>query len=536
MYSEGFELPRDCKTLTYFLDLAASDLNPKGVIIVDRVGNEKWLTYAALRESALKMLSYLQKEGLKKGDYIVFQIKDIQLFITVFWACMYGGIVAVPIPMAGSSSLSEDNRKLKHVSELLGYENICYEEGTDENASDVLRMYKRSVCLRNIDLHDFVPAAPREIELTDMAYIQFSSGSTNAPKGVQLTHMNLIYNVLQIQKGGELTEGKFSGSWMPLTHDMGLAGFHIAMICSNINQLLMEPLTFIRSPLLFLQKVMRHKITHIGQPNFSINWIISRIKDKDAETLDLSSLLLVINGAEPINYSSILRFQEKFSRSGLRDNVMFPVYGMAEACLAVTFPEVRSRVSALTLSKDSNIINTVVSVGKVLPGMELIIVDDGNRILGHGEIGEILIKGPNVTSGYYKNDAANSALFYNGYLHTGDLGFIEHNNLYITGRKKDMFFINGQNYYLSDIDIALEEGGIKNAVAAFHDRDHSLYIFLKGRCDTDTFHICRRQIVEVILQQYSIHVKQVIAVQSIPKTTSGKIKRHELLNGYLEQK
>jgi acyl-CoA synthetase (AMP-forming)/AMP-acid ligase II len=345
-----------------------------------------------------------------------------------------------------------------------------------------------------------------------------------------------VNNVLQIKEGAAIHDKSFSGSWMPLTHDMGLVGFHITTLCSNINQLLMEPRAFIRNPKLFFQKVMLHRITHIGLPNFSLDWILKMVKDSDAEFMDLSSLCVILNGSEPINYELIQRFQDKFSKSGLKDNAMFPVYGMAEACVAVTFPEVNSSVRVCRPPVEANILNVVVSVGRPLSGMELTIVDNDNNTVRQNEIGEILIKGPNVTSGYYKNDNANKELFYNGYLRTGDLGFIRQNNLYITGRKKDVFFINGQNYYLNDIDVALKESGIKNAVSAYCDSDNSIYVFLKSSGNTDKFDFYKDEINKILLKKYNIQVKRVVAVSAIPKTTSGKIKRYSLLENYIKNK
>ncbi|RFZ76921.1 amino acid adenylation domain-containing protein [Lacrimispora amygdalina] len=503
------------------------------IVFADRKGTESRLKFKEIRKKAKQLGSVLLKMGLKKGDKLVFQISDPQSFIISFWACLYTGIIAVPVTTAAETKSANINKKLEAVLEKLDWPRLILEEELLCTLSEDVKARVNILIFENMKKQaesSNLLFCPEQITGEDTAYIQFSSGSTNSPKGVVLKHRNLIYNVEQIGSRLNLTEKDVSESWMPLTHDMGLVGFHITTFCKGMNQIIFSPMNFIKNPTYFYQKVKEYKTTIMGMPNFAFDWSVKMVKEKYMKTLDLSSIRAVLNGAEPININSIQRFNEKFAACGLDPNAMLPVYGMAEACIGVTIPHCGDKLVEIKKSPAEK--KGYVAVGEPLDGIDVKITDENEEILEDGQIGDILIHGPNLTCGYYDSALINEESFSNGYLKTGDMGFIKNGKLFITGRKKDMFFINGQNCYLSDLDILLSENGIKDCAAVYDDEENDLIVFVKHLGMGEKAHETERKIKEAVQRAFHISARHVLNVNNIPKTTSGKVQRYHLLNEY----
>ena len=503
------------------------------IVFADRKGVESRLRFKEIRKKAKQLGCVMLEMGMEKGDKLVFQISDPQSFIISFWACLYTGIIAVPVTTAAEIKTANINKKLEAVLEKLEWPRLILEEellctlGEDVKARGNILIYEE---MKKQAESSILLFCPEQITGEDTAYIQFSSGSTNSPKGVVLKHSNIIYNVEQIGRRLNLTEKDVSESWMPLTHDMGLVGFHITTFCRGMNQIILSPMNFIKNPTYFYQKVKEYKTTIMGMPNFAFDWSVKMVKEKHMRTLDLSSIRAVLNGAEPINIHSIKRFNERFAACGLDPNAMLPVYGMAEACIGVTIPHCGDRLVEVKKSPTEK--KGYVAVGEPLDGIDVKITDENEEILEDGQIGDILIHGPNLTCGYYDSALINEESFSNGYLKTGDMGFIKNGRLFITGRKKDMFFINGQNCYLSDLDIVLTESGIKDCAAVYDEEENELIVFVKHLGIGDKALETERKIKEVIQRTFQISVRSVLTVNNIPKTTSGKVQRYHLLNDY----
>jgi acyl-CoA synthetase (AMP-forming)/AMP-acid ligase II len=390
---------------------------------------------------------------------------------------------------------------------------------------------------------------------SDTAFIQFSSGSTSEPKGVVLTHTNLLSNIRAIGTAAGLNTNTVTLSWMPLTHDMGLIGFHLVVLGHCANAHLMPTELFVRRPLLWLQLASRVRATMLCSPNFGYRHYLKVLAARGVEELDLSSVQLIYNGAEPISVDLMDEFLSRMAPARLARNAMFPVYGLAEASLAVSFPQPGAPSAILSLNRHQlNVgerpqtdgvverdVLRLVGVGRAVPYCELRIADDQDRVLGERQVGHIQIRGENVTGGYFEDPPLNRDSFTaDGWLRTGDLGLIYRTQLYITGRHKEILFVNGQNYYPHDLERMLEQveglelgkvvvAGVRGPGA----QEDELLVFVLHRGSVADFMPLAREVARRVAENAGLEVSAVIPVKRIPKTTSGKIQRHALEAEYL---
>jgi len=543
-----------------------SSRNTSGIYFISGDGTELFQSYFELYINAIKLMGGLRQLGLKQGDMVIFQLKSEFNFINLFWACIAGGIIPVPLTISSTGAKnSEWYLKLKNVCHQLEKHIIVTEkefESIFHSMIDNGELNSKIVCIEDLERkeNNLIPYNP---DLKDIAFIQFSSGSTGNPKGVMLTHENLSYNINQIISSGKITSNDFVANWMPLTHDMGMIGMHLTFVKTKGNQFIISPETFIKRPLLFLEKVTKFKATVFGCPNFALSWLVEKIPDKALEEIDFSSIRQIYNGAEPISMDVVRKFKNKFKQCSLNDTAMFLVYGMAEACLAVTFPNLEEiekshkiNRAAFTQSNKVTYIDNEVTyiddidtnfiefadVGSPLSGIEIKILDDNDVLLNESEIGNIVIKGPNVTQGYYNNKEANEDLFIEGFLRTGDLGFIKDGRLVITGRKKDVIFLNGQNFFAHDIERICEEleeveMGKVAACGLTNDRIHrqEMIVFIQYKRKLEDFIHIAEKIKKHVNKKTGQTITHAIPVKVIPRTTSGKLQRYKLAKQYLNE-
>jgi acyl-CoA synthetase (AMP-forming)/AMP-acid ligase II/aryl carrier-like protein len=398
---------------------------------------------------------------------------------------------------------------------------------------------------------------PHEAKPDDTAFIQFSSGSTSDPKGVVLTHANLMAHSESVTRVAHFNENDVSLSWMPLTHDMGLIGFHLVMFANRVHMHLMPTELFVRRPLLWLSLASEHRATIICSPNFGYRHYLKVLSDRSPGNLDLAAVRLIFNGAEPISVELCEEFMARLASVGLKRTAMYPVYGLAEASLAACFPPMNRLYRTLLLNRHqlgvgakAEVLATanrdalaLVSVGTTIPGCELRIAGNDDAALPDGHIGHILIRGSNVTRGYFEEPEVNAATFTtDGWLRTGDLGLVQDGEIYITGRAKEILFVNGQNYYPHDLEAIAQRAPDmelgKVVVAGVRPpgaETDQLTVFVLYRGDLAAFPQLATEITRLINEQAGLEVAQVVPVKRIPKTTSGKIQRHlleeQLLNG-----
>ena len=534
----------------------------RSITFIEGKLDNRVVTYAELYKRSMNVLYDLQEFGLNKGDHLIIFTKNNQQFIEIFWACLLGGIVPVPIAVGISdehrSKLMRVFTKLERPFLFTDQEHLERLERFAEN-SDMHESFaivrKKTVLAHLLEKHDNQGTAV-DVDPYDTAFIQFSSGSTSEPKGVLLSHANIVTNLNALAIGTDYQPEDISLSWMPLTHDLGLLGFHLNMVLVNISQCLMPTDLFSRRPVLWLEKASELRATVLCSPNFGYKHCLKVLGDKELEDVDLSCVRTIFNGAEPISLTLCEEFLARFKPYGLRHDAMWTVYGLAEATLAVALPPVRKDYQAIYVDRhEIKLGDEVVFIdadhtdalgfaieGPAVKDIEIRITDEDNKSLANNHVGLVQISGPSVTKGFYNDEeASRNAISEDGWLNTGDLGLLTNDQeLVITGRFKDIIFANAQNYYPHDIEgVALQLPELElNKVVAYGVRQDGadtdeLLVFILFRAAIEGFVGIARDVTRHINEQMGLEVKHVIPVQRIPKTTSGKLQRRILGEAYL---
>jgi acyl-CoA synthetase (AMP-forming)/AMP-acid ligase II/acyl carrier protein len=547
-------------TLTEMLEEARG--KDREIRFIDGENDETVIRFAELWDRALALLGSLQDRGMRPGDELVVFSRSNLDFVVAFWAAMLGGIVPVPVAVG----ISDEHRfKLFRILKQL-------ERGTLFTETDLLQRLLEFSKAQGLDdvtailesrsalMSDVTPGGSGSVHdasAEDLAFIQYSSGSTSDPKGVCLTHANLCINMRAIVEGLHWTENDRSLSWMPLTHDMGLIGYHLSVLAAGMSHAVMDTNVFVRRPLLWMLKASELQANQLCSPNFGYKHFLKLFERKGLpEGTDLSKVKLILNGAEPISYDLCEEFLAALELHGLSRSAMFPVYGLAEATVGVTFGTPGELFSRVVMHRHSLRIGepyevaepadadavSFVKVGKPIRDCELRLTDDADRVLETGRVGNIQLRGGSVTERIYGDEAATAALFTaDGWLRTGDCGVCVDGDLVITGRQKDIIIVNGQNYYPHDIEeIVAQIDGLdlgKVVVAGAtpaRGQTEELLVFVLYRQDAESFVPLAEEIRSVIGEHAGLEVDHVLPVARIPKTTSGKVQRVQLLNAYLD--
>ncbi|MCK4258387.1 MAG: non-ribosomal peptide synthetase [Halanaerobiales bacterium] len=530
----------------------------KGITLISGENDEKFVSYDEIYTNALIALANLKGKGVKPGDKVIFQIENNESFIYFFWGCIIGGIVPVPI-----NNGNTDELKIKFVKIWSTLDNpflVCSAtqlsnlETYAKEKEFLFNLSEKSLTLEEVQSLEPVESVYNACP-EDIAFIQFSSGSTGNPKGVVLTHKNIITNIDAMITDSKIQDDDITFSWMPLIHDMGIIGFHLTPVVKNLNHCLMSVSLFIKRPVLWLTKVQKHKATFLSSPNFGYKHFLHFFKPEKFPHLDLSSVRLIFNGAEPISTDICDQFLGQMAEYNLKTNSMFAVYGMAEAGLAVTFSPVSEEYVKVKLDRRSlgvgdrikeynhdidqeNKFNFVefVDLGYPVKNCYVKICNDAGEELEEELIGNIFIKGDNVTSGYYNNQEATENLIKDGWLNTGDVGFLRNGRLVITGRAKDIIFVNGHNVYPHDIERVAQE---LPEVDALRDiavcgvnipgsGEDKICCFLRYKKGLTKFIKLEDKVKRYIRFKMGLEISYVIPISKIPKTTSGKVQRYKL--------
>jgi acyl-CoA synthetase (AMP-forming)/AMP-acid ligase II len=526
-------------------------------------GDERRVTYAELHDRALGMLHHLQGLGAGRGAHLILFLNNNAAFLDGFCGALLGGIVPVPLAVG----IADEHRaKLLRIAKQLGAPYLF----TDRRSLERLEAFAvatgeqavfeglqaRALVIDAIsDLS--VAGAPVDVAPGDTAFIQFSSGSTREPKGVVLTHANILANTRGVTLAAGFSARDVSLSWMPLTHDMGLIGFFWMMFVNRIQLNLMPTDLFVRRPLLWTKFAAAKRATILCSPNFGYRHYLKVLGERAGPADDdLSSVRLIFNGAEPISVPLCEEFMSRLAPQGLARDSLFPVYGLAEATLAVSFPPPGRPWRTLVVDRHHLNVGEplcavdaghrdaleFMSVGQPLSNIEVRIADDTDRALPEGCTGHVLIRGPSVTAGYHRAPEANAALITaDGWLRTGDLGLVAAGELYITGRAKDIIFVGGQNYYPHDLEhIAERAAGLElGKVVAIGLRppgaeSDELTLFVLYRGPMAGFLPVAAEVAALVNEHAGLEVVRVVPVQRIPKTTSGKVQRHLLEQAWLD--
>jgi fatty-acyl-CoA synthase len=530
----------------------------RGFRFIDASGREHYFPYEALEAEAHRRAALLQSLGVQKGERVALVIPEGHEFVLTFLAAVVAGAVPVPIfPRATFKAKDEYVDSIVHIAEASGASLLV---AADTNFALVEPALLRVPSLRGAHSVDTV-FAPELTALSfaqptltgdDLCFLQFTSGSTSRPKGVMVTHANLIANASAFlgPHGLDRNADDVGVSWLPLFHDMGLIGFILGPLIVDIPVVILPTATFARGPRVWLETISKYRGTITYAPNFAYALAIKRLKPKDVESLDLSCLRVSGSGAEPIHAATLRAFAAALAPAGFRAEALLPSYGMAESTLAITFHPLGSvievdRVDPEALARGEAVpsalpdANELVSCGVPFPAHTLSIVDDSGAPLPERRVGEIIVRGPSVSPGYFEApDATAESFGPAGELKTGDLGYLADGKLYICGRKKDLVIIRGANFHPQDIEWSVSElEGVRrgNVVAFSVPVTGEERLVLAVECaSSDAATVCAR-VTARVNESLGLTPHEVVAVTigSLPKTSSGKIQRAKARGLYL---
>lgn len=390
---------------------------------------------------------------------------------------------------------------------------------------------------------------------SETAMLQFSSGSTGTPKGVMLSNENIISNVRAIVDRIHVQENDTVFNWLPLSHDFGIIVMHISSIMCRCDQIILNPTTFLRKPELWAQIVSEQKVSITAIPNFAMNLILRTFDEEKYDQCNLESLRVIATAGEGVSSKTCRNFEKTFLGAKLVSGIIIPAYGLAEATAAVTCVQSGQPLTICTIKSEIKIGDRIqlchsnseyktrqlVGCGAPLACNKIFICDDDNNILEDGTIGNIFISGSNISQGYYMNAEASKNLMIDGMLSTGDIGFVYKNELFITGRKKDMIVLNGKNYFFSDIEKTLKDSIPElnsTEIAAFKvynpnlEKEDLCIAIESSNENSDVEDSLEQKIRECCLKMLQINVRNVVRESSIPKTASGKVQYYILSQKY----
>src|ERR1700722_19929613 len=571
---------------------AAHDASqPHLVITEDGDGQDKTITmtFGELHRAAQRCSAELMRRGVGAGSRVALMLPTSRAFFVSYAGILLAGAIPVPIyPPFRADRIEEYAARQSAILNNAGVMLLL----TFRRAEAVAKLLKPRVAslAAVVDAEKLIEAADRAplpspgarpLHLSgvrartgkDIALLQYTSGSTGDPKGVVLTHANLLANIRAVGEAVKIGPDDLGVSWLPLYHDMGLIGAWLTLLYYGIPLAVMSPIAFLMRPERWLWGIHHHRGTISTAPNFAYELCVRKIADKDIEGLDLSSWRMAMNGAEPVNPGTLERFAARFAKYGFRATALLPVYGLAEASLAVTAGAKGVRAGPMgrepvvdrierkvfesegkaipTRAEDENCI-AFVSAGKPVPRHEIRVVDNAGVEVAERTEGFLWFRGPSATTGYYQNKAATDALLPLGpgdgngefaWVNSGDRAYIADGELYVTGRVKDIIIKGGRNLYPHEVEelAARIEGIRKGCIVAFGIKDQAsgtekMVVVAESRETNDA----RRaemavKITEVVSRGLGLPPDRVelLPLGSIPKTSSGKLRREETKQLYL---
>lgn len=524
------------------------------------------LTYSQLDRRARAIAARLTELGMH-GERVLLLFPPGLEFVVGFFGCMYAGAVAVP---------AYPPRRNRYMARI---------EAISEDANAKAALTVQNVLERTRDMLDEAPTLQRaswiatdqvdedagdgwkgpKIAPNAMAVMQYTSGSTGTPKGVVISHANIIANCHVITHSFEQKRDCVGMNWLPTYHDMGLVGGVLNPLFYGRPSVLMSPLSFLQKPVRWLRSITKYRATISGGPNFAYDLCVAKITDEEMEGLDLTHWEVAFNGAEPIRPSTLRKFAERFAQVGFRPEKFFPCYGMAETTLIVTGSAVHD--PAIIRSFDGPALDEhrvvpaldneegareLVGCGHVLPEEEVLIVDaESRKRLPDHQVGEIWVRGPSVGVGYWNKPELTDETFRarlvgrngNNYLRTGDLGFMDSGELFVTGRLKDLIIVRGVNRYPQDIEMTVEMTDPRlqaGTAAAFsvdlNGRECLIVMSEVDRARRKDWSDVIRVIRANVAREHELPPDVIVLVRfgSMPKTSSGKIQRHACRKMFLD--
>lgn len=527
--------------------LAASRSGHK-LEIIEHDGSATSLSYADLTAEALSAGAAFAAEGVQPGAHVVILAPEVGAFIRSFFAIVMAGGVPVPLPPPGQAGdLGTFGR---HSQQLILASRASVVVATPEIVDLVadigLPPHVRLIPTNGLGDGRSL-SAPITCAPDAPALLQFTSGSTAVPKGVVLTHRNLLTNIGAIAGpvGLRLTPSDMGVSWLPLYHDMGLIGMLLTAVYRGSPAVIMSPTLFLKRPTSWLEAISTHRATVSFAPNFAYELCVRRVKAAQIASLDLSSWRVAGCGAEPIRPETLSAFAERFQVAGFRASSFVPSYGLAEHSLAVSMSTrgvVVDRVDPLRLGRDSVAVPvnngsagvSLIGCGTAFPGHELQIAGEDRRPLTDRHVGRIFVRGPSVMAGYFENDAATQEALAEGWLDTGDLGYMADGSLFVCGRTKDVIIRHGRKYHPPDLESVIRaiDGLRPSGVVVFGihrvGSADEVVAVLEARASATSDEVVdsvRRRVRETA----GLELDRVVVTPpgTIPRTTSGKVRRAE---------
>jgi len=547
--------PQGARTLVEVLEwqVAAHPDRPHIRLYSDEDDGEV-VTYGDLWQEAVLVAAGLQQHGLCSGEAVVIMLPTGREYFASFCGTLLAGGIPVPVYPPGRPRQIEEHLR-RHTAIL----NNCMARVmiTMPEARPFTRLLLGQVAsLRQVQsVAELTASAPPAalvrpvVGPADIAFLQYTSGSTGAPKGVIMTHANLLANIRAMAAVNQVTATDVFVSWLPLYHDMGLIGAWLGSLCHACPLVLMSPLAFITRPQRWLHAIHRYGGTLSAAPNFAYDLCERRLDDQQLAGLDLSSWRLAFNGAEAVRPATLTRFVERFAAYGFRRQAMSPVYGLAESAVGLAFPPLGrgplidrvQRAPLMTAGRavpaaagDNNAL-AVVNCGRPLPGHQIRIVDDADRELPEHWQGHLQFQGPSCTSGYFRNPEQTRRLFHGPWLDSGDLAYLAGGEIYLTGRAKDLIIRAGRNIYPEELEEAVGQlDGVRAGnVAVFGGLDEEsaterLIVLAETRKkDPQALAALRTAINALVIDLAGAPADEVVLAppNTVPKTSSGKIRR-----------
>lgn len=536
--------------------------------LLDGENEESLLNYEELQEQSTCLATVLQGSKAREKKALLLYPPGLD-YIVAFFACLKAKVIAVPAYPPDPNRLSRTLPRLLSIIRDSGAEIVLTNSAIKGMAEFLFQEAPELRRLEWIASDEDLSVTSSEfkeesISSQDLAFIQYTSGSTGNPKGVMLTHENLLFNLAAIQTCFGHHDQSQGVIWLPPYHDMGLIGGILQPLYAGFPVTLMSPLDFLQKPLRWLRAISKYHATTSGGPNFAYDLCAKKATSEDIKTLDLSTWDLAFTGAEPIQVETIQRFSETFEACGFRPESFYPCYGLAEGTLIVSGGKKQSPLHFKKIDKsalkenqvvensDSNF--SIVSCGPSLSQQDLSILNpESLEPLKAGQVGEIWVRGPSIAQGYWnkneetqKSFQARSAAGEGPFLRTGDLGFLDKGELFVTGRMKDVIIIRGANYYPQDIEWVLEQANLPlrmgcGAAFSTYQKGEEVLV-LAWEVDESKFASEEyalkifKEIQGLVAQHFDLSIHDIVLIKraSIPKTSSGKIQRHLCKAAYEE--
>jgi acyl-CoA synthetase (AMP-forming)/AMP-acid ligase II/acyl carrier protein len=535
------------------------------IFLVDGEKQEIKLSYGELDRQARAIAIKLQKT-FSPGERALLLYPPGLEFISAFFGCLYAGVVAVPCYPPDPGKLDVSMAKLQGIIADCRPDLVLTTKDFLDLAEFIFPDYPELKKLNWLASDELEPDsgvngdewAEADISSESLAFLQYTSGSTGDPKGVMVSHRNILYNEEMIKQAFGHTKKTVVVGWLPMFHDMGLIGNVLQPLYLGIPSIFISPIAFLQKPLRWLQAITRYKATTVGGPNFAYNLSVRKVRDEQVQNLDLSSLELIYNGAEPIHADTLKRFAGTFTVCGLEEKALYPCYGMAEATLLIsgglkTEAPVIKHIDKTALKNNKVIlgdagtenVQTIVGCGRTWMEQKIIIVEPETLIqCPDNQVGEIWVSGPNIAQGYWNKAELTERIFKpcladtgeGPFLRTEDLGFLNEGELFVTGRVKDLIIIRGRNHYPHDIEQTVEQSHDslrKGCCAAFSlemENEERLIVVQEVKSkglEAPELDKVIEAIRGAVAAQHELQVYTVVLIKagSIPKTSSGKIQR-----------